>query len=73
MEKNDQPLILGAIAINAVLIIALALIFIRSSDDTATETASENNTYENQENENTEENAEESQQPAPNPAAARNL
>ena len=33
MEKNNQPLILGAIAIGAVLIIALALVFIRNDKE----------------------------------------
>ena len=56
MEKNRQPLIITSIIVGAVLIIALALIFTRGSDDTATETANENNTSENQENENTGEN-----------------
>ncbi len=67
MEKNNQPLILGIVVIGAVLIIALALIFTRSSDDTATETADENNISENQENENTEENGEDNQQHPPDP------
>ena len=64
MEKNNQLLILGAIALGTVLIIALALIFTRSSDDTATEIASENNTSETQESGDTGENGEDDQQPA---------
>ena len=70
MEKNNQPLILGIVVIGAVLIIALALIFTRNSDDTATETASENNTSENQENVGTGENGEnggEQTTPQPDP------
>ena len=41
MEKNNQPLILGIVVIGAVLIIALALIFTRSDDDTTTSTTDE--------------------------------
>ena len=53
--KNNQPLILGAIAIGAVLIIALALIFTRNSDET---TPTTNNTSETQATGNTEEGSE---------------
>ena len=63
MNKNNQPIILGAMVIGAVLIIVLVLIFTRGGDDTATETASENNTAENQESENAEEGSGDSQQP----------
>ena len=62
MEKNNQPLIISAMVIGAALIIALAFIFTRNSDDdTATETANGNNTAEN------EENGKDGQQPAPTP------
>ena len=67
MEKNNQPLILGTIAVGAVLIIALALIFTRSGDDAVLEITNENNTAENEENNNEGDNGEDSQQPAPNP------
>ena len=67
MEKNNQPLILGTIVIGAVLIIALALIFTRSSDDTVTETTSENNASENEEKKDMEGNGENGQQPSPVP------
>ena len=64
MEKNNQPLIIAAMIVGAVLLIALAFIFTRGGDDTATETASENNTAENQENESGEEGGGDGQQPA---------
>ncbi len=63
MEKNNQPLILGAMVIGAILIIALALIFTRGGDETSTETVSENNTSESQENRGGEENNGGGQQP----------
>ncbi len=50
IEKNNQPLILGAIAIGAVLIIALALIFIHNNDSQPRETA-ENTVAENEQKE----------------------
>ena len=68
MEKNNQPLILGIVVIGAVLIIALALIFTRSGDETATEPASENNVSENAENGNGGDNGGDNQQPVPTPA-----
>ncbi len=61
MEKNNRPLIIAAMVIGVILIIALALIFTRGSDETTTETANENKPAENQENEDGEENGEESQ------------
>ena len=64
MEKNNQPIILGAMVIGAILIISLALIFTRDSDETTPETANENNTSEDQENENVEEAENESTTPA---------
>ena len=73
MEKNNQPLILGAIAIGAVLIIALALIFTRGSDETTTETTVTDDTSENREDTNTGENDENDQpQPTPQPTPAPN-
>ena len=60
MEKNNQPLIITAMVVGATLIIALALIFTRGSDDAATKTASD--TSEKQENENSD-----GQQLAPEP------
>ena len=70
MEKNNQPLILGAIAIGAVLIIALALIFTRGSDETTTETTVTDDTSENREDTNTGENDENDQsQPTPDPTS----
>ena len=62
MEKNNQPLILGIVVIGAVLIIALALIFTRGSDETTTETAGESNTAENREDTDAEENGEAGQE-----------
>ena len=62
MEKNNQPLIFGIVAIGAVLIIALALIFTRNSDETTTEAILTDDTSENQENTSTEENGEDDQQ-----------
>ena len=63
MEKNNQFLIFGGMVIGAVLIIALALIFTRDSDETTIETANEGNASETQENELEEENGEDDQQP----------
>ena len=70
MEKNNQPLILGAMVIGAILIIALALIFTRGGDDTTTETAvTDNTSSENREDTSTGENGEDGQsQPTPDPA-----
>ena len=72
MEKNNQPLIITAIIGGIVLIIALALIFTRNSDETTTEAILTDDTSENQENKNGEENGEDDQQsetpdPTPDP------
>ena len=63
MEKNNQPLILGIVVIGAVLIIALAFIFTRNSDETTpiTTTTTENGASEGGENGNN------GQQPTPTP------
>lgn len=66
MAKNNQPLIIVAMIVGAALIITLALIFTRSSDDAATETTDENNTSENGANEGGE-NGNNGQQPTPTP------
>ncbi len=52
--NNNQPLIIVAVIVGAVLIIALALIFTRS-DNSDTETANENNIAESAENDDNEE------------------
>ena len=68
MEKNNQPLIIGALVVGAVLIIALALIFTRGDSETeapAEDTVSENG--ENATNENGE-NGGEQTTPQPDPA-----
>ena len=67
MEKNNQPLIIGALVVGAVLIIALALIFTR--DDSGTEAPAENTASENEENATNEngENGGEQTTPQPDP------
>ena len=58
MAKNNQTIIITSIIVGVVLIIALALIFTRNSDETTTETAHENNTAENAENDGNSESSE---------------
>ena len=66
MEENNRPLILGIVAIGAVLIISLTVIFTRN--DSQPQEATENNLAGNEENGAEVENGEVGQQPTPEPS-----
>ena len=65
MEKNNRPLIIGAMVVGVALIIALAFMFIR--DDSATEAPAEENAVSENEASETGENGNDGQQPTPDP------
>ena len=67
MEKNNQPLIITAMIVGATLIIALAFIFTRNSDETTPATTAENGASEDGENGNNGNNGNNGQQPTPTP------